>query len=31
MTIRQAWRPDAASARFEVIPVTGIACDEPGS
>lgn len=31
MTIRQAWRADATSARFEVIPVTGIACDEPGS
>jgi len=31
MSIRQAWRADAASAQFEVIPVTGIACDEPGS
>jgi len=30
-TIRQAWRADAAAAQFEVIPVTAIACDEPGS
>jgi hypothetical protein len=30
-SIRQAWRANATSALFDVIPVTGIACDEPGS
>jgi hypothetical protein len=30
-TIRQAWRANAASGQFDVIPVTGIVCDEPGS
>jgi hypothetical protein len=29
--IRQAWRADATAGQFEVIPVTGIACDEAGS
>jgi hypothetical protein len=29
--IRQAWRADAASGVFEVISVTGVTCDEPGS
>lgn len=30
-TIRQAWRANPTAGQFEVIPVTGIACDEPGS
>jgi hypothetical protein len=30
-SIRQAWRANAASGQFDVIPVTGIVCDEPGS
>jgi hypothetical protein len=29
--IRQAWRANAALGQFEVIPVTGITCDEPVS
>jgi len=29
--IRQAWRANGASGQFDVIPVTGIVCDEPGS
>jgi hypothetical protein len=29
--IRQAWRADIASGRFVVIPLDGIACDEPGT
>jgi hypothetical protein len=30
-SIRQAWRADAASGQFEVIPVTGVACGRPES
>lgn len=30
-SIRQAWRADASSGKFEVIPVTGIACGDAGS
>ena len=30
-TIRQAWRADATAGQFEVIPVTGIACERAGS
>ena len=30
-SIRQAWRADATSGQFELIPVTGITCSEPGS
>ena len=30
-SIRQAWRADAASGKFDVIPVTGVACGDPGS
>ena len=29
--IRQAWRADAGAARFDVIPVGGVVCEEPGS
>jgi len=29
--IRQAWRANALSRQFEVIPVTGIVCDQAGS
>ena len=29
--IRHAWRANGASGQFDVIPVTGIVCDEPGS
>ena len=29
--IRQAWRASPVSGQFDVIPVTGIVCDEPGS
>jgi hypothetical protein len=29
--IRQAWRAVAGSGQFDVIPVTGITCDETGS
>jgi hypothetical protein len=28
--IRQAWRADARRGRFDVIPVTGVTCEEPG-
>ena len=28
--IRQAWRVVTASPRFEVIPVTGVTCEDPG-
>ena len=28
--IRQAWRADARLGRFEVIPVAGIVCEDPG-
>jgi hypothetical protein len=30
-TIRQAWRADARRERFDVIPVTGVSCDDPGA
>jgi hypothetical protein len=30
-SIRQAWRANAATGQFDVIPVTGIVCDETGS
>lgn len=29
--IRQAWRANIAGARFDLIPVTGITCEDPGS
>jgi hypothetical protein len=29
--IRQAWRADARLGRFEVIPVAGIVCEDPGT
>jgi hypothetical protein len=29
-SIRQAWRGDATSGQFDVIPVTDITCSEPG-
>ena len=29
--IRQAWRADTRRARFDIIPIAGIACEEPGS
>jgi len=29
--IRQAWRANPRAARFDLIPVTGIACEEPGT
>jgi hypothetical protein len=29
--IRQAWRADARRARFDVIPVTAITCEDPGA
>lgn len=29
--IRQAWRADAAASRFDVLPLAGIVCEEPGS
>lgn len=29
--IRQAWRVDLAAKRFDLIPVAGIVCEEPGS
>jgi hypothetical protein len=28
--VRQAWRADAARGRFDVMPVTGVTCEEPG-
>jgi hypothetical protein len=28
--VRQAWRADAAHGRFDVIPVAGISCEDPG-
>jgi hypothetical protein len=28
--VRQAWRADPARGRFEVIPVGGISCEDPG-
>ena len=28
--VRQAWRADASRGRFDVIPVTGISCEDPG-
>jgi hypothetical protein len=28
--VRQAWRADPARGRFEVIPVAGITCEDPG-
>jgi len=28
--IRQAWRADAHRGRFDVIPITGVTCEEPG-
>jgi hypothetical protein len=29
--IRQAWRANPRAARFELIPVAGISCEEPGA
>lgn len=29
--VRQAWRADAGAGRFELLPVAGIVCEEPGS
>jgi hypothetical protein len=29
--IRQAWRVNAAAHQFELIPIAGITCEEPGS
>lgn len=29
--IRQAWRADVVTGRFELIPVDGIVCEDPGS
>jgi hypothetical protein len=29
--VRQAWRANADAERFEVLPVAGIVCEEPGS
>jgi hypothetical protein len=29
--VRQAWRADARLGRFEVIPVAGITCEDPGT
>ena len=29
--VRQAWRVDARSGRFDVIPVAGISCEDPGT
>jgi hypothetical protein len=28
--VRQAWRADAVHGRFDVIPVPGISCEDPG-
>jgi hypothetical protein len=28
--VRQAWRADVARGRFDVIPITGITCEDPG-
>ena len=28
--IRQAWRADLPSGRFDIIPITGVVCEEPG-
>jgi hypothetical protein len=29
--IRQAWRADPVAARFELVPVAGIICEDPGT
>jgi hypothetical protein len=29
--VRQAWRADASNGRFDVIPVAGITCEDPGT
>ena len=29
--VRQAWRADAVHGRFDMIPVAGITCEDPGS
>jgi hypothetical protein len=29
--VRHAWRTNPGAARFDVIPVTGVVCEEPGS
>jgi hypothetical protein len=29
--VRQAWRADARNGRFDVIPVAGITCEDPGT
>ena len=29
--VRQAWRADPVAQRFDVIPIDGITCEEPGS
>ncbi len=29
--VRQAWRVNAAAGRFDLIPVAGIVCEDPGS
>ena len=29
--VRQAWRADAVRGRFDVLPVSGITCEDPGA
>jgi hypothetical protein len=29
--VRQAWRADSGAGQFELLPVAGIVCEEPGS
>lgn len=29
--VRQAWRADGAAGRFDLIPVAGISCEDPGA
>jgi hypothetical protein len=29
--VRQAWRADVHTARFEIVPVAGIVCEDPGA
>ena len=29
--VRQAWRANAKAHRFDIIPVAGIVCEDPGS
>ena len=30
-SVRQAWRADPVAGRFDLIPVAGISCEDPGS